>query len=219
MVLAGSIEARRIGEVGQPRRPRGHGARRRRPDGSTVPWTFRTASPNLLGVSVARLRSAGRSGSSRPCLERPWITREDIPDIARVGARMAPQGVSLRQIIAEPRPASQTPALAARLVGAAKWVPTGFGAALPPLDAGVRLVASLSSNPRRTCHLLRSRADGRPAPEPIGHRRDRRRGCRCGAAGIRPARPAYRRHGNFAGWLRLRVGSCRPPIGWMAILG
>ena len=107
--------------------------------------------PHRIAETFLELR---RAATIRGALERLTsralsdlgITREDMPHIARVGARMAPRGASYVEIVAEARDRPR-----------------------PLAGAGARLVAGLSAHSRRTRHILRSRTDGRPAPEPIGH--------------------------------------------------
>ena len=84
--------------------------------------------PHRIAETFLELR---RAATIRGALERLTsralsdlgITREDVPHIARVGARMAPRGASYVEIVAEARDRRlQSPTLAARFVGAAKWV-------------------------------------------------------------------------------------------------
>jgi len=84
--------------------------------------------PHRIAETFLELR---RAATIRGALERLTpralsdlgITREDVPHIARVGARMAPQGASYVEIVAEARDRRlHSPTLAARFVGAAKWV-------------------------------------------------------------------------------------------------
>ena len=101
--------------------------------------------PHRIAGTVLELRRAatirGALGQLTPrALSDLGMTREDVPHIARVGARMAPQGASYIEIIAEARDRRlQTPTLAARLIGAAKWIQATAAAT----DLGRRLTLEL----------------------------------------------------------------------------